>query len=193
MSTDVLLRFNAVKASVLYDKVDNNKLLLLNKNSIFTVLSLLLRNLFFTILQPGVLAGLIPYLIIREKAKKTFAEPLVLYHFLAATVFIIGLAIMLTCIVSFAIKGRGTLSPLDPTKNLVITGLYKFSRNPMYVGVMLILMGEAIFFLSPSLGLYALFVFIGFHAFIVFHEEPRLRKDFKEEYDRYRQKVRRWI
>lgn len=100
---------------------------------------------------------------------------------------------MLWCIISFAVKGNGTLSPVDPTKKLVITGPYNFSRNPMYVGVILILIGEAIFFQSANLWVYLVFVFVGFNIFVIYIEEPRLRKDFGEQYRLYCQKIRRWI
>jgi len=157
------------------------------------MLSLLLRNLFFTILQPGLVAGLIPYWILGDKVNSTLVQPLQFYHYAGAIIFLMGLVIMLSCIISFAVEGRGTLSPADPTKRLVITGLYKFSRNPMYVGVTMILIGEAIFFQSLNLWIYLLFVFIAFNVFILLHEEPRLRKDFGEEYKRYCEKARRWI
>ena len=87
---------------------------------------------------------------------------------------------MFDCIIRFAVEGRGTLSPADPTKKLVISGLYKFSRNPMYVGVMMIIIGEAIFFRSTSLWIYSLFIFIAFNLFVMFIEEPLLLKDFGE-------------
>lgn len=157
------------------------------------MLSLLLRNLFFTIIQPGVVAGLIPFLIIKNKANDIFVQPLQFHHYAGAIIFIIGLAIMLSCIISFAVKGRGTLSPVDPTKQLVVSGLYKFSRNPMYVGVMLMLIGEAVFTQSVSLSVYSLFIFLFFHLFILIHEEPQLKRVFGEDYIAYRQKVRRWI
>lgn len=157
------------------------------------MLSLLLRNLFFTILQPGFVAGLVPYWILGSKIKNTFAQAFGWRHYAGAIVFLIGFVVMLTCIISFAVKGRGTLSPADPTKYLVVTGLYKFSRNPMYIGVTMILAGEAIFFHSGDLWIYLLFVFAAFNAFILLHEEPRLRKAFGEEYIKYCQRVRRWI
>ena len=105
----------------------------------------------------------------------------------------VGLAVLLTCIVSFATRGRGTLSPADPTKKLVISGLYRFSRNPMYIGVTMMLLGESIFFRSYVLGAYTLFIFIAFNIFIIFFEEPRLQDDFGSEYNQYTQKVRRWL
>lgn len=117
-----------------------------------TMASLLLRNLFFTILQPGIVAGLIPYWILGDKVNKTFCWPLQFYHYLAILLFLTGLVIMFDCIIRFAVEGRGTLSPADPAKKLVISGLYRFSRNPMYVGVMMILIGEAIFSSLPVYG-----------------------------------------
>jgi protein-S-isoprenylcysteine O-methyltransferase Ste14 len=155
--------------------------------------SLFTRNLIFTILQPGMVAGLVPFWILGDKAKDFFFQPWQFYHYSGTMLFIIGFVIMLSCILNFAVRGRGTLSPADPTKTLVITGLYKFSRNPMYVGVTLILIGEAIFFLSVQLWIYALFIFIAFNIFIIFFEEPRLRRDFGEQYTTYCEKVRRWI
>jgi protein-S-isoprenylcysteine O-methyltransferase Ste14 len=155
--------------------------------------SLLVRNLFFTILQPGLVAGLIPFLILRNKVNNIFVQPLRLYHYMGTILFLIGLIIMLSCIIRFATKGQGTLSPADPTKRLVVTGLYRFSRNPMYIGVMLILIGETVFTQSASLLIYSLFIFLLFNIFILVHEEPRLKRVFGEEYTEYQQKARRWI
>ena len=100
---------------------------------------------------------------------------------------------MLECIFRFAVEGRGTLSPADPTKKLVIRGLYRFSRNPMYIGVMMILIGEAIFFQSKNLWIYLLFIFLAFNLFVLLVEEPRFRKDFGKDYYKYCKEVRRWF
>jgi len=129
------------------------------------MLSLFVRNLIFTILHPGLIAELIPFWILGRNVNNVLVQPLQFYHYSGAIIFITGLAILLSCIINFAIKGRGTLSPFDPTKRLVITGLYRFSRNPMYVGVMMILIGEAIFFQSFNLWIYLLTVFVGFNIF----------------------------
>ena len=157
------------------------------------MLSLFIRNLLFTILQPGLVAGLIPLWITGVRINNIFDEVWQLHHYIGTIAFLIGFVIMLWCIISFAVKGRGTLSPVDPTKKLLISGLYYFSRNPMYVGVILILIGEAIFFQSANLWVYLFFVFVGFNIFVIHIEEPRFRKDFGEEYKLYCQKVRRWI
>ena len=157
------------------------------------MLSLFLRNLLFTALQPGMVAGLFPYLILKRESPDLFTEQLGLFQFFGIFLFVVGAAVLIDCIIRFAIQGEGTISPVDRTKKLVVSGLYKYSRNPMYWGVMLILIAEAIFFESPALWLYALFVFIAVSLFVILVEEPRLRKDFGEEYDTYRKRVRRWM
>jgi protein-S-isoprenylcysteine O-methyltransferase Ste14 len=155
--------------------------------------SLFLRNLFFTILQPGIVAGLVPFLMIRYESKGDILDTIGLSHLVGGMIFLIGFLLMMTCIINFAVKGKGTISPADPTKRLVTAGPYVFSRNPMYVGVMLILIGEAIFFQSFQVWRYLFFTFIAFNLFIMLREEPRLRRDFGEEYIDYCKRVRRWI
>jgi protein-S-isoprenylcysteine O-methyltransferase Ste14 len=157
------------------------------------VLSLFIRNFIFTILQPGIVAGLIPYLILGDKVNRQFVQPFQFVQYAGTSLGFAGLVIMFHCIINFAVKGKGTLSPADPTKKLVTTGLYRFSRNPMYVGVTLILIGETIFFLSVDVGIYCFSVFIAFTIFTMLVEEPRLRRDFGEEYTKYCGRVRRWI
>ena len=157
------------------------------------MLSLFLRNLFFTLLQPGLVAGLFPYWILNKKISELFKGPFNWHHYVAAFIFLVGFVIMIHCIIRFAVEGLGTLSPADPTKRLVIKGLYKYSRNPMYIGVMLMLIGEAWFFQSSSLWWYALFVFLAFNLFVMLVEEPRLRRDFGQEYTEYCKRVGRWI
>ncbi len=156
------------------------------------MLSLLLRNLFFTILQPGIVAGLVPWWILGDKVN-AFNQPLVFHQYIGILLFMVGAVIMFHCIARFAVEGRGTLSPADPTKKLVVKGLYKFSRNPMYVGVTLILLGEALFFRSVNLWIYVGFVFLAFNLFVWLVEEPRLHRDFGEDYRKYCREVRRWI
>jgi protein-S-isoprenylcysteine O-methyltransferase Ste14 len=157
------------------------------------MISLLLRNLLFTILQPGLVAGLFPYLILKLEDKTFFPKIWTIWQVAGITVMFSGFFIMIFCVLRFATEGKGTLSPIDPTKKLVIKGLYKFSRNPMYLGVILLLIGEAIFGQSYLLAIYLAIVFTGFNLFIIFHEEPRLRRDFGTESEQYFKKVRRWF
>jgi protein-S-isoprenylcysteine O-methyltransferase Ste14 len=157
------------------------------------MISLLLRNLLFTILQPGLVAGLFPYLLLKLEGKTFLVNTWTIWQFAGIIVMFSGFFILIICILRFATEGKGTLSPIDPTKKLVIKGLYKYSRNPMYVGVVLLLIGEAVFWQSFVLAGYAVVVFVVFNLFIRFHEEPRLKKDFGTEYEQYLQKVRRWL
>ena len=155
--------------------------------------SLLLRNLLFTILQPGVVAGLIPYFLVREQIKTTLAVPIQLYHWIGIALIVSGALILLICIFDFARHGKGTLSPADPTKKLVVKGFYRYSRNPVYLAVMLILLGETIFMKSLKLGIYMSFVLAAFLLFIILFEEPRLYKTFGQDYAKYKERVGRWL
>jgi len=165
----------------------------MKRHNINSGVSLLFLNIIFTILYPGIVAGLIPLWIIGGDINVIIFEFEKLHQLAGVFLFIAGFIIMTWCIVNFAVKGRGTLSPIAPTKKLVVSGLYRFSRNPMYIGVMLLLIGETLFFSSRSLCLYSFIVFVGFNIFIIAREEPRLKKDFGDDYDIYRKKVRRWF
>jgi protein-S-isoprenylcysteine O-methyltransferase Ste14 len=155
--------------------------------------SLFIRNLFFTLLQPGIVAGLIPYWIVHRQGYNPLESPFQITHYIGLLIFTLGWYLTIDCIYRFAVYGNGTLSPADPTKKLVINGWYRYTRNPMYVGVMMILLGEVIFFRSTQLLFYTLFVMAAFTVFIIVIEEPRLKRDFGEEYLAYSKRVRRWI
>ena len=103
-----------------------------------------------------------------------------------------GLALALWCVLTFALAGRGTPAPFDPPRRLVVGGPYRFVRNPMYVGAGLALAGAALFYRSPPLlGYTALFLAIT-HLFVLWYEEPTLRRLFGDEYVEYCRRVRRW-
>ena len=157
------------------------------------MVSLFVRNFIFTVLQPGIVAGFIPWWILGNDRFTPYNSHLQFIHYLAIAVFLSGLLIMLECITRFATHGKGTLSPADPTKQLVTSGLYRYTRNPMYVGVMLILIGEALFFRTTALWIYSAGIFLLFHLFIIFREEPRLERAFGKAYTNYCEKVGRWI
>jgi protein-S-isoprenylcysteine O-methyltransferase Ste14 len=104
-----------------------------------------------------------------------------------------GVAALFWCIRDFAVSGRGTLAPVDPPRKLVRVGLYRYVRNPMYVAVLTALFGEVLFFESGTLAIYAGFVWLMFHSFVLLYEEPRLRELFGADYEAYRALVPRWI
>ena len=104
-----------------------------------------------------------------------------------------GIALLAACIFEFASQGRGTLSPADPPRHLVVRGLYKFVRNPMYLSVTTIVVGEALWARSAALAVYWAIWFACVHLFVVGYEEPYLRDRFGSSYDEYTRRVRRWI
>ena len=153
---------------------------------------LLLRSIFFTFLLPGTVTVLIPYWIISSSGTGIFSNHHLLRYF-GSPLILIGAAGLIWCIWEFFSEGRGTLAPVDPPRHLVFRGPYKYVRNPMYVSVVTILIGEAILFMSTRVLIEA-GVFIGLaYLFVVFYEEPVLRKQFGESYERYLHKVGRWI
>jgi protein-S-isoprenylcysteine O-methyltransferase Ste14 len=154
--------------------------------------SLFIRNLLFTLLQPGMVAGVVPMWLASEELPGVHPG-LNLSFVVGALTFLIGLILLITCIISFARYGKGTLSPADPTRHLVANGLYRYSRNPMYVGVMLMLIGETITLASQTLLVYSATLLLIFNLYVIFFEEPRLRKDFGEEYTTYCREVGRWF
>ena len=115
-------------------------------------------------------------------------------RWLAFAVIAVGVAIYLcTAFWGFAFIGRGTPAPIAPTKKLVVRGLHRFVRNPMYIGVALILGGQAWLFHSIHLAIYLLIFVLIVHAFVLFYEEPALRRQFGGEYEDYKHRVPRWI
>lgn len=103
-----------------------------------------------------------------------------------------GAGLALWCVVTFALTGRGTPAPFDPPRRLVRRGPYGIVRNPMYIGAGLALAGAALFYQSTSLLGYSLLFLLVAHLFVVWYEEPTLRRAFGEEYEAYRRRVRRW-
>jgi protein-S-isoprenylcysteine O-methyltransferase Ste14 len=152
---------------------------------------LLLRSIFFTIPQPGTVAILIPYWLISSRGSAVVADhPL---RYLGLPLIIIGATGLLWCVWEFFSTGRGTISPLDPPKHLVVRGLYRYVRNPMYVLVVIVLLGEAIFFMSVPVLIETVVFIVLATLFVMLYEEPYLRRRFGEPYERYLETVGRWI
>ena len=149
------------------------------------------KTLVFTVLVPGTVTLYLPRRILFSERADTL--PLGAARFLGIPLITAGAAIYLWCAWDFATAGRGTPAPIDPPKELVARGLYRFVRNPMYVGIALVLLGEALVFRSEALLLYAAVVFLFFNLFVFFYEEPALERKFGEAYERYRASVPRWI
>lgn len=148
--------------------------------------SLFGRALVAFLALPGVVAFLVPLLIARSGAR-TFS------NWWGVVPLGIGVVLLLACAREFYVAGRGTLAPWAPPAALVVTGPYTWSRNPMYVAVLLILAGWAIGFRARPLAIYAALVAVAVHLRIVMHEEPWLARSFGDAWIRYRTRVRRWI
>ena len=107
--------------------------------------------------------------------------------------FVAGIVVLLWCVKDFYVSGAGTLAPWSPPRHLVRTGLYRFSRNPMYVGVLAILLGWALLYETRTLWLYLVGVAALFQIRVVLFEEPWLARTHGEEWTQYRARVRRWL
>jgi len=151
-----------------------------------------IKTLIFTVLVPGTVAVWIPMRILSASGARSSIS-LDALRYLGAPAMLIGILIYLWCAWDFTFAGKGTPAPIDPPKELVVRGLYKYIRNPMYVGVLSLVLGEAFWFESKQLFAYAALVFAFFFAFVVFYEEPSLKRKFGEQYENYRAQVPRWI
>ena len=148
-----------------------------------------LKSLFFLILAPGIVAGYIPLAL--HKWGPQIETGFLAY--LAFPLWFIGVIVLLWCFWDFLVKGKGTPAPIDPPKELVITGLYNYVRNPMYAGLLMIIIGHFLWFKSIWLIVYTAVVFLAFHLFVTLYEEPYLKKTFGAAYEDYVKKVLRWL
>ena len=148
---------------------------------------MIIRALTAFIALPGIVALLMPPLIARFDPWKlgSWAPGILIMG--------LGLVVLLWCVRDFYISGKGTLAPWDPPKHLVVIGLYRFVRNPMYLGVLLLVLGWGIYLCSPALLLYLACLCVGFHVHVVRKEEPWLRAQFGKQWELYRQHVSRWL
>jgi protein-S-isoprenylcysteine O-methyltransferase Ste14 len=143
--------------------------------------------LFFA-LAPGVAAGLVPWWLTGWEAKDTWA-PLVA---VGAVLVVAGVVVLVHAFARFVVEGLGTPAPVAPPEHLVVGGLYRYVRNPMYVAVAATIVGQALVLGRPTLLLYAAAFVAATGAFARFYEEPALRRRFGAEYEAYRRAVPGW-
>jgi protein-S-isoprenylcysteine O-methyltransferase Ste14 len=144
--------------------------------------------LFFAV-APGVVAGVIPWLLTGFDARATWSPPL---RVLGALVVVVGAVILVSAFVRFVVEGIGTPAPVAPTENLVVGGLYRHVRNPMYVAVTATIVGEALLLGQPVLLAYAAVAWAAMAAFARVHEEPALTRRYGAQYEEYRRAVPAW-
>jgi len=146
-----------------------------------------LRALIAFITLPGVIALILPPII-------GISDP---WHYEprleGIVVAGIGFALLIWCVRDFYVSGKGTLAPWHPPKYLVIIGLYRYVRNPMYISVLILVVGWAIYLMSPIVLCYTFILAIGFHIRVVKYEEPWLESLFGPEWHKYRSAVSRWL
>ena len=154
-------------------------------------LGLAVRSLLWTVLLPGLFAGYVPwrYFGLRS-AVLDLHQPA---HWVGLLGIGVGTALLAACILEFARSGRGTLSPMDPPRKLVIRGPYRFVRNPMYLSVSLIMLGEVLLTRSRGLFVWWAVWFALVNLIVLGYEEPALRRQFGAAYGRYGAAVRRWL
>lgn len=151
-----------------------------------------LGSILFMVVAPGTIAGLIPFWILRYETTAPFfgAEP---FRWFGVALLALGAVLLVETFMRFARQGRGTPAPLYPTEALVITGSYRYVRNPMYVAVVSLILGQAFLFANLAVLVWGLVVWLTVHLFVLGYEEPTLAATFGTQYDAYRKGVRRWI
>ncbi|HKV05279.1 MAG TPA: isoprenylcysteine carboxylmethyltransferase family protein [Candidatus Acidoferrales bacterium] len=153
---------------------------------------LLLKLLLFTVFVPGTVTVWLPLFVLYPAIRRQALE----WNPTAAgaiVLIVLGLSGYLWCALDFAFVGKGTPAPFDMPKFLVARGLYRYARNPMYISVLLVLVGESTLFASLTLLEYAAAVAIGFHIFVLVQEEPTLRRKMGPAYAQYCRDVPRWF
>lgn len=146
----------------------------------------------FFFLAPGLVAGLGPWWVNgwRYASARWDLRPL---RWVGAGLIVVGLTGLIECFARFAVQGRGTPAPVMPTETLVVSGLYGYVRNPMYVAVFAIVAGQGLLLGDGRTMVYAACVWTAFTLFVVLYEEPTLRRRYGAQYEAYCAHVRRWL
>jgi protein-S-isoprenylcysteine O-methyltransferase Ste14 len=146
----------------------------------------------FLVIAPGFVAGLVPWWISHWRVEAPFVG-MPICRLGGGVLVTLGLMGLLDSFVLFALQGLGTPAPVFPTRHLVITGLYRYVRNPMYVAVVMTILGQGAVFGNVALLKYGGFVWLLFHLFVLVYEEPTLRATFGSGYTSFCEEVPRWI
>ena len=154
--------------------------------------ALFLETIVFTIVVPGTVAFWLPGMIL-DSSRLVILRPWSVSQYVALVLLTAGALMYLRCLWEFAARGRGIPAPIDHPKQLVVTGLYRYVRNPMYVGVLLFLLGEALFLQYLGFLWYTIGWFVFVNLAIVLYEEPNLRRKFGDSYVHYASAVHRWM
>ena len=151
-----------------------------------------LGSVVFFLLAPGLVAGLAPWWISRWHMQPPLLGSSLL-RVAGAALIAVGTPALLDSFARFALQGLGTPAPIFPTRHLVVTGLYRHVRNPMYVGVVSVIVGQGLLLGSARVLDYGVLVWLAFSLFVIGYEEPTLRRTFGDEYERFCANIPRWI
>ena len=154
--------------------------------------SALVLTALFIVLVPGTVAVYIPWALSAWRFQSAFLG-LEAGRWLGAVLVALGAIVVLDAWARFAWQGLGTPAPIAPPQRLVVSGFYRFVRNPMYVGVVALVVGQGLIFASAAVLAYAAVLAAGFHLFVLFYEEPTLRRKFPADYPAFTAAVPRWI
>ena len=152
----------------------------------------LIGSFVFFWVAPATVAAYVPWLLTRWRVETPLLG-VAAGRPLGFLLVILGAAVVVESFCRFALKGLGTPAPIAPTTHLVVSGLYRYVRNPMYVGVLAVVLGQALILGRAVLVGYAVFLWSAFFAFVVLYEEPALERRFGSSYTEYRANVRRWL
>lgn len=150
-----------------------------------------LGSVLFFLFVPCVVAGLVPYLLTDRYGMPVLPHPAVAV--VAGILIAAGLAVLIHAFVRFAVEGLGTPAPVAPTARLVVGGVYRHVRNPMYLAVVSIILGQALLFGAVPVAVYAAAVAAAVVSFVHFYEEPVLARRHGAEYEAYRRAVPGWL
>jgi protein-S-isoprenylcysteine O-methyltransferase Ste14 len=146
----------------------------------------------FLVLAPGFVAGVVPRWISHWRMEAPFFG-LAVFRIAGGLLAAAGAIGLVACFARFALEGLGTPAPVFPTRHLVVRGMYRYVRNPMYVAVVAVILGQGLIFGNTDLLIYGGIVWLLFHAFVLGYEEPTLRATFGAEYEKFCAEVPRWI
>jgi protein-S-isoprenylcysteine O-methyltransferase Ste14 len=152
----------------------------------------ILGSVLFFVVAPVVVAGLVPWWIMHWEFQPAFWG-FEVTRVIGVMLIIAGIPAVVDSFARFALQGLGTPAPIAPTQNLVVTGLYRYVRNPIYIAVVSVTVGQALLFGDGRLLWYGAVVWLVFHLFVVLSEEPILQLKFGMEYETFRTNVPRWI
>jgi len=149
-------------------------------------------SLLFMVIVPGTVAGFVPWLLTNWRRANDFPDPIAI-RLIGGVLIALGLAVLLHAIVQFAAEGLGTPAPIAPTRHLVVGGPNRFVRNPMYVAVVAMIIGQALLLSSTPLIWYGAFCAIVQVTFVYAYEQPTLSNQFGDEYEKYKTAVPAWL